>query len=153
MTNSLVNIDIGIDACVIKTVPRVSIKLDNKVLYDIEVAGTESITIEKSLSLGDHCLVIHFYNKNPKESGYAYDMAVLIKHIRFQHINYDFHLLSKYFPEYPQEFINEQRQQGKEWPESILSNHLGWNGKYVIDFQTPVYQWIHEKLDLGWLIR
>lgn len=153
MTNSLVNIDIGLDVCVIKTVPRITIKLDNTIVYDIEVAGTKSINIKENLTLGDHRLEIHFYNKNPKESGYANDMAVLIKHIRFQHIKYDFHLLSKYFPEYPQEFINEQRQQGKEWPESILSNHLGWNGKYVIDFQTPVYQWLHEKLDLGWLIR
>ena len=152
MTNSLVNIDISLDACIIKTVPRVLIKLDNTILYDIEIAGTTSITIEKSLSLGDHCLEVCFYNKNPKEAGYSKDMAILIRHIRFQHIKKDFHFLSKYFPEYPHEFITSQQKQGKKWPESLLSNHLGWNGKYIINFQTPIYRWLHKNLNLGWLI-
>lgn len=153
MTNSLVNINIAIDSQIVNTVPKVLIKIDNDTICDKEILKLEFIHIEKSLSIGKHRLEICFYNKNLKESGYSKEMAILIKHIRFQHIDKDFHFLSRYFPEYPLDFIADQKEQGKEWPESILSNHLGWNGKYIIDFQTPIYPWIHEKLNVGWLIR
>ena len=143
---------IGIGSQIINTVPKVLIKIDNEMICDKEILGEESIHIEKKISIGDHRLEIHFYNKNLKESGYSNEMAILIKHIRFQHIKKDFHFLSKYSPEYPHEFITGQQKQGKEWPESILSNHLGWNGKYIINFQTPIYRWLHKNLNLGWLI-
>ena len=154
MTDSLVSIDIGIDSQIINTVARVLIKVDNDTICDIEISRPQSIRIEKLLFTGDHRLEIYFYNKNSKESGSKdEEMSILIKHIRFQHIDKDFHFLSSYFPEYPPGFVADQKKQGKVWSESILSNHLGWNGKYVVEFQTPVYQWLHEKLNLGWLIR
>ena len=52
----------------------------------------------------------------------------------------------------PTEWLQQQNEIGKEWTETILSDHMGWNGIYYIDFETPIYRWIHKKLNLGWLI-
>lgn len=153
MKNYLAKIDIGLDSKIVKTVPKVLIKIDDEQLYDLDIKQSRSIPIEKHLSQGKHILEIIFYNKNYKESGPDGDMAVLIKHIKFQQIDKDLHYLSKYFPEYPKNFLQEQKQSGKEWSQSILSNYLGWNGRYVMQFETPIYAWIHQKLNLGWLIK
>jgi len=34
----------------------------------------------------------------------------------------------------------------------IIANYLGWDGRWFLDFSTPIYRWIHQRLDLGWLI-
>ena len=34
---------------------------------------------------------------------------------------------------------------------SLQSNYLGWNGEWTLDFTTPIFTWIHETQNLGWI--
>ena len=50
----------------------------------------------------------------------------------------------KFYPVYPKDC---------EHNDTVLQPHtyLGWNGKWVIEFYTPVFTWIHRLENLGWL--
>jgi hypothetical protein len=87
-------------------------------------------------------------NKNYSECSVDGDMAVIIDSIKFQNFNHDFKIFSQYFPDYPSDW----RADGHDCPKAIHSNYLGWNGIWTLDFETPIYRWIHQRLDLGWLI-
>ena len=50
------------------------------------------------------------------------------------------------------EFLNKDYT---DYPDKnpVLQPHtyLGWNGRWVLEFETPVFTWIHRLEDLGWL--
>lgn len=50
---------------------------------------------------------------------------------------------AKYYPVYPEPWMSEQMAMGKQWPE-YLSGALswGWNGRWVLDYETPIYTWL-----------
>ena len=33
----------------------------------------------------------------------------------------------------------------------LKSNYLGWNGEWVLEFETPIFTWIHRTQNLGWI--
>jgi len=50
---------------------------------------------------------------------------------------------SRYYPIYPEPWISEQRNEGKHWPEYLTGvTEWGWNGQWVLDFETPIYTWL-----------
>jgi hypothetical protein len=57
-----------------------------------------------------------------------------------------------YKPVYPEPWATEQRAQGLVL-ESQLCPHtyLGWPGKWTLTFSVPVFTWIHETQNLGWI--
>ena len=50
---------------------------------------------------------------------------------------------SRYYPVYPEPWISQQRDQGHDWLEF---HHgwvtWGWNGRWVLDYETPIYTWM-----------
>jgi hypothetical protein len=30
-------------------------------------------------------------------------------------------------------------------------NYLGWNGEWVLPFEVPVFKWLHDIENLGWI--
>lgn len=78
--------------------------------------------------------------------------AVIIGAVRFQHLDNDFSIFSHYRPQYPQHWIGENRKKNIHLPMIINSNHLGWRGRWSLHFDTPIYSWMHKKLNLGWLL-
>jgi hypothetical protein len=55
---------------------------------------------------------------------------------------------SKFEPEYPEPWASEQSNL-----ESELTAHpyLGWNGCWSLTFGVPVFTWIHQTQNLGWI--
>ena len=53
-----------------------------------------------------------------------------------------------YRPEYPEPWASEQTNLATE-----LSSHtyLGWNGTWRLTFGVPVFTWIHQVQNLGWI--
>lgn len=49
-----------------------------------------------------------------------------------------------YYPDYPGHYPDKT---------TPLPGHsyLSWNGVYQLDFEVPVFSWMHQKLNLGWL--
>lgn len=50
---------------------------------------------------------------------------------------------SRYYPEYPEPWISQQRSAGIDWPEYLTgATTWGWNGVWVLNYETPIYTWL-----------
>ena len=91
-------------------------------------------------------LEINFSNKSDLD----HDTAVLIDQVEFFGISDPkFIWQGVYRPEYPEPWYSQQCPT----PASTLSNYnyLGWNGCWRLDFDVPVFTWIHRVQNLGWM--
>lgn len=130
----------------VKTVPEYTIKLDGSILKTVNSDEQHTFLIVQSLEPGAHRLSVEFLNKNFDEINPPdHDMAVIIESVKFQNLTSEFNVYSQYRPVYPSDWSGART-------EVIHANYLGWNGEWYIDFETPIYQWIHQRLNLGWLI-
>jgi hypothetical protein len=91
-------------------------------------------------------LEIDFFNKTNDHP----DMAVMIDRIELFGISDPkFVWNGVYTPKYPEPWYSQQCVQ----PQKKISNvtYLGWNGTWRIDFDVPVFTWIHKIQNLGWI--
>ena len=71
--------------------------------------------------------------------------AVVIQCIEFYGISDPrFIWAGQYYPRYPDHYPDQT-------PCRPGQGYLGWNGVYVLEFQVPVFSWIHQIKNLGWL--
>jgi len=71
--------------------------------------------------------------------------AVIVKEISFFGISDpQFVWAGVYTPNYPEHYFNKISPLPGQ-------GYLGWNGVYVLEFSVPVFTWMHQKLNLGWL--
>jgi len=78
------------------------------------------------------------------------DKAVIIESISFFDIaDNRFIWAGEYCPDYPEPWYSGQIIK----PEPLLKNHtyLSWNGKWRLTFTVPVFTWIHNTQNLGWI--
>lgn len=56
-----------------------------------------------------------------------------------------------YTPDYPKLWHSQQHPA----PAAQLTNtdYLGWNGTWQLNFSVPVFTWIHQIQNLGWVLR
>ena len=98
------------------------------------------------LNRGSQKFLIEFNNKTNNTP----DMAVEIVSVTFEGMTFDrFKWASKYYPDYPEPWASEQRD-----PLALYHNsctYLGWNGIWVLEFETPIFTWIHQLEHLGWI--
>jgi len=72
------------------------------------------------------------------------DTAVEITSVSFFGItNPQFVWAGVYTPNYPSHLTGPKELPGQ--------TYLGWNGIWKLEFSVPVFTWIHQKLNLGWL--
>jgi len=96
------------------------------------------------------------FNFKAEDSGYLkvthfdkadhdHTTAVVVKEIQFFGISDPkFVWAGTYYPNYPAHYpskISPLPGQG----------YLGWNGVYELKFTVPVFTWIHQTLDMGWI--
>lgn len=147
-----IKIKIILEPSYLDIAPHIVCGIDKKIFLQNTIEHSKDIIIEDSLIGGEHRFFLKLTNKDHSVEKKEKDMHIKIKHVGFQDIEDNFHYFSRYRPEYPSEWLKQQKHMGREWNDTILSDHIGWNGTYYIDFETPVYRWIHRKLNLGWLI-
>ena len=90
---------------------------------------------------------ITYNNKNYEECKMdeGLDMSVEIASVSFEGMTLDrFKWAGEYYPEYPA-WITDGEQVIKQ------ITYLGWNGRWVINFTTPIFTWIHQIENLGWI--
>ena len=123
--------------------PEVFVSVPGYIVRDT-LWSTKRIELEFDAPFG--WLEIVFMNKPDTDP----DMAVIINSIEFFGISDPrFVWAGVYTPQYPEPWFSEQ----KEKPPVCLTNqnYLGWNGKWRLDFSVPVFTWIHQTLNLGWI--
>jgi len=92
------------------------------------------------------CLSLTHFGKSADDA----DSAVIIKQISFFSISDPrFVWLGQYTPDYPELWYNQQISK----PAAVLTNtdYLGWNGTWKLNFSVPVFTWIHQIQNLGWI--
>lgn len=128
-----------------KTLPIISYGID-KIDTTKELENKNIITIDTQLDAGPHNLIIEFYNKTNSTP----DMAVEIEQISFNNITLDrFKWAGKYYPTYPEPWASEQKDQLSPCLDN--ATYMGWNGKWILPFYTPIFSWIHGVDFLGWM--
>ena len=132
--------------------PDITVKLDQReLLSGKQSQDTLVIKLQEVLDPGPHRLSICYHNMT-KPSVDSGEMAVIIDRVCLQNVDHDFKIYSRYAPEYPTHWVDEHRSQGKYLASELHSNYLGWNGVWFLDFHVPIYRWIHQQMNLGWLI-
>ena len=105
-----------------------------------QLTTTKDFVFEFTASRASSLIVEH-YNKAPADQ----DTAVEIVNVGFFGItDPKFVWAGVYYPDYPEHYPDKT---------SPLPGHgyLGWNGTYRLDFDVPVFTWIHRVQDLGWI--
>jgi len=123
---------------------------------EVELDRTTTMVYRGS-GTGSQCLAIEFLNKTDSDtdSEKQLDKAVVIDSISFFGIeDKKFIWMGEYRPRYPEPWAQQQRQLGQP-PDLVLSNtdRLSWNGIWTLQFDMPVFTWIHRVQDLGWIYR
>ena len=148
-----VKLQIQLSGLQLDTKPMVSFHLNNECMGTAEL-GPQSRLFEFQWTLptGEHQFGLNFQNKQYQNYPAGQDMAVFVESLTFQHLPDDFRYFGHYVPDYPEPWATEQRATGVELKSAIYGDYLGWNGTWYINFQTPIYRWIHQTQNLGWLI-
>jgi hypothetical protein len=139
--------------------PIAEIFLNEQCHFNKEITGTKIqptiITFEHVLKEGEkYQLGINRWHKNARQTVVT-DNGMIIKdqllHIKSIEIDeIDIGALvyeAVYTPEYPEPWATQQKQAGKELPESFKNvTTIGHNGRWVLSFESPFYMWLLENL-------
>lgn len=112
-----------------------TIQLETVTEFAFEFAATNSATLK-----------IEHFDKSATDP----DTAVEIVSVGFFDIeDPKFAWQGVYRPDYPEPWFSEQDTA----PPAELpgQTYLGWNGTYSLTFAVPVFTWIHQVQNLGWI--
>jgi len=131
--------------------PRIKLGINDN-LEEVSLIETSEFKFIQNLNSGNHILTIEFLNKTDDDSQLdsGRDKAVIIDKIAFFGISDPkFVWNGNYKPLYPEPWASQQLT----LPSEILQSHnyLGWNGVWKLEFQMPIFTWMHQVQDLGWI--
>jgi len=154
MTKHDIKLTFDLEFLTVPNVPLdVKISLNNEIIsHEFFTPSRVKFNVEKSLTAGINHLTIDFYNKPYDYCTKDRDIAVIVHSVNFQNLPEEFKHYSIYRPCYPEPWLSEQKALGIRIDNEIIGNYLGWSGTWILRFETPIYQWIHRTLNLGWLI-
>jgi len=91
-----------------------------------------------------------FYIRFENKTDDTPDMAVEIESVTFEGMTLDrFKWSNKYYPDYPKQWASEQTEPLPKFHQS--ATYLGWNGCWELEFESPIFTWIHRLENLGWI--
>jgi len=100
-------------------------------------------------------LEIEFLNKQDSDTvpELGLDKAVSIESVSFFGItDPKFGWRGVYSPRYPEPWAGQQRAAGVSLPAQLTNTTwMGWNGTWRLEFSAPVFSWIHQVQNLGWI--
>lgn len=129
--------------------PKTVIAINHKILYDACLDHAQTFHYDIDCAVGINLLSISMVDKSPKDP----DQAIRIRSLALGGI-VDQRLIwqGQYRPCYPEPWASQQRRAGNNLSD-VLGNtdYLGWNGIWQLEFTVPVYAWLHQSMNLGWL--
>lgn len=130
--------------------PLVMLAVDETVVANRRILGdSEIFSFNGFLDPGRHRLCLSFYDKAPDDQ----NQAVQIKELRMNGVlDPKFIWQGIYRPIYPEPWATQQKQAGNDLAREISNtDYLGWNGTWTLEFTSPIFTWIHQVQDLGWI--
>jgi len=138
--------------------PTANILINGHSHYNQEITGTEKqptvIEFEHELTEGEkYSLIIERSGKDRKQTvvenvQIVKDQLLHIKSIEIDEIDIGALVYEGvYTPAYPEPWASQQKQAGKELPESFKNvTNIGHNGRWELSFESPFYMWLLENL-------
>jgi hypothetical protein len=134
--------------------PEIRILWDNCILFSGTVQKEETKSFTVSGDAGLHNFVVEFVNKHDSDTVLEkqLDKAIVINQIEVEGMSFSsFMYQAGYYPNYPDAYKVTCAEQNIVLEPRISSTYLGWNGKWVLPISFPVFTWIHETENLGWI--
>ena len=133
--------------------PKIRIGIDNDLR---EIVLTESTTINFEFTAVKDCqLIVELLNKTDADCipDLGLDKAVVVESVDFFGIaDPRFAWAGVYEPVYPEPWAQEQHDLGVVLKRQLCSHtYLSWNGKWTLTFGVPVFTWMHQMQNLGWI--
>jgi len=126
--------------------PQAKVFVNEQCFYDSEIKESTDIDISVNLPEGQHRLIIELHNKNKYQTVLENDKIIKDQLLNINNISFDeidigylSHRLSKYYP--------DQNVYNQAVP--LLVNNcvnLGYNGRWELEFTTPIYIWLLENI-------
>lgn len=130
--------------------PQGSLLVNNDV---VDFVLTEPTIFDMSFdAINSGRLLLNFLNKTDADCNLAagLDKAIKIDWISFFDISDPrFVWEGVYTPEYPEPWYSQTSPRPQEQIKN--TNYLGWNGTWCLNFDVPVFSWIHRVQSHGWL--
>jgi len=116
------------------------------------IAENTTLTFDTELSAGEHSVIIDFIDKTNADCvpSQNLDKTISITSIRINGICLDRFLWeSTYTPNYPEPWYSQQTVLPPQTHKGSVK--LGWNGRWQLNFTSPVFTWIHQTEKMGWI--
>jgi hypothetical protein len=139
--------------------PEFAIYVNDKQFFDAKLSGapneTEYFEFDAEVNEGNCFLVIELKNKTKFDTvldihgNIVEDLLLNIDSVEIDEIDLGSLLwtASDYRPDYPAVHKAKMQAQGIELEESVKNCvNLGWNGKWMLPFQSPFYIWLLENI-------
>jgi hypothetical protein len=121
--------------------PEVKIIIADKIVDHSLIDGPVVKNFSFNQKSGPFTICVEMLNKHD----YDHDTAIIIKSFTFNDItDPKFVWQGCYYPRYPQHLIG----QNEKLPGH---NYISWNGVYQLTCTAPIFTWMHQVLDFGWI--
>lgn len=112
----------------------------------LALTNVTTFTFAYNFEPGLQKFILNFNNKTNETP----DMAVEVISVSFEGMTLDrFKWSSKYYPTYPEPWASQQTEYLPDY--HPCATFLGWNGRWELEFETPIFKWIHQLENLGWI--
>lgn len=126
-----------------KIAPQVLVSVPGRATIET-LRETKRIELEFDAPVG--WIEVAFMNKPELD----HNMAVIVDRVEFFGIaDPRFVWAGIYTPTYPEPWYSQQEQ--KPPAQLPQQNYMGWNGTWRLNFSVPVFTWMHQTLNLGWI--
>lgn len=132
--------------------PQVHWGLDGIQHHSATVTEPMWLDVSAVLDTGAYRFYIDFVNKQDGDCvpDQGLDKAIEIREFRFHGFAMQkFLWAGVYTPIYPQPWLSQQDPPPPD--QHASATYLGWNGRWHLDFECPVFPWIHRTNNMGWV--
>lgn len=97
-------------------------------------------------------LRVHFLNKKENDTQDGKDKALVVDQINIEGFTfYSFLYAGKYTPQYSEGYYQYAKEHNLTVEPIVRQTYLGFNGAWELEIDWPVFTWIHQTENLGWL--
>jgi hypothetical protein len=132
--------------------PTIAYGIDDVIIDQIVLNQSCVLKFNNDLLPGTHSVFVDFLNKSNADCvlDQGLDKFIVIGNITVNGIcSPKFNWAATYKPKYPEPWHSQQTPPPPAVQQGISC--LGWNGRWLLNFSTPVFTWIHQLESMGWI--